>query len=188
MSVTRRLVPALLLAIGFASFAAREASACSALAEPPTLKDLGPNQVVVVGTIGDRIPSGRVFHVERWFNGAAPMTPIIIAFKEGPAVGDCSYPVATGQRLIIAPEMGADGTLAAMLPTLQADPNSDQGRAYLAEAVALYGEGVALEEQAAPGPVAPTPPSSGLVISGLVGAVAVLFGAVAVIARRRTPS
>ena len=118
------------------------AFACSAPFEEPTIRALGPGQVVVVGTIGERVPGGRLFHVERWFNGGVPMTPIVIAFKEGEPVGDCSYPVATGERLVIAPYREADGRLSADLGTLQADPDSDIGRKYVAEASGLFGPGV----------------------------------------------
>ena len=50
-----------------------------------------------------RVANGRLFHVERWFNGGPPTTPIVIGFKEGEPIGDCSYPVAAGMHLIIAP-------------------------------------------------------------------------------------
>jgi hypothetical protein len=121
---------------------ASSALACSPPFEPITIRGLGPQQVVVVGTIGERVAGGRIFHVERWFNGGVPSAEIVIAFKEGEAVGDCSYPVQTGQHLIIAPILEADGRLSADLVTLQADPASDVGQAYLREATALYGPGV----------------------------------------------
>jgi hypothetical protein len=116
--------------------------ACSPPFEPPTIADLGPAQVVVIGTIGERVAGGRLFHVERWFNGDAAVTPIVIAFKEGPAVGDCSYPIETGQHLIIAPVMDG-GRLSAELGTLQADPDTAQGQRYVEEATRLFGPGVA---------------------------------------------
>ena len=115
-------------------------SACSPPLNP-TIEELGPAQVVVVGTIGERVAGGRLFHVERWFNGDAAVTPIVIAFKEGPAVGDCSYPVETGQHLIIAPMM--EGVrLSADLGTLQADPDTADGQRYIEEATRLFGPGV----------------------------------------------
>jgi hypothetical protein len=117
------------------------AFACSPPLEPPTIEDLGPAQVVVIGTIGEPVAGGRLFHVERWFNGDAAVNPIVIAFKEGPAVGDCSYTVETGQHLIIAPVMDG-GRLSADLGTLQADLDTAQGRRYLEEATRLFGPGV----------------------------------------------
>lgn len=119
---------------------ARPVLACSPPFKP-TIEELGPAQVVVVGTIGERVVGGRLFHVERWFNGDAAVTPIVIAFKEGPAVGDCSYPVETGQHLIIAPMMEG-GRLSADLGTLQADPDTAQGQRYVEEATRLFGPGV----------------------------------------------
>jgi hypothetical protein len=119
-----------------------DASACSPSFERPTIRALGPAQLVVVGTVGDRVPGGRLFHVERWFNGGEPGTPIVIGFKEGEPIGDCSYPVSTGERKIIAPSREPGGRLYADLVTLQADPASPEGKLYLDEAIALFGPGV----------------------------------------------
>jgi hypothetical protein len=124
------------------------AAACSPPFERPTIEALGPGQVVVVGTIGEPVAGGRLFHVERTFNGAS-ITPIVIAFKEGEPVGDCSYPVHAGERLIIAPFMEDGGRLSADLGTLQADPASEDGKRYLAEAEALFGPG-SLPDEAEP--------------------------------------
>ena len=130
---------------------------CSPPFEEATIRALGPTQLVVVGRIGERVAGGRQFHVERWFNGGAPVTPIVIAFKEGEAVGDCSYPITTGASLLIAPDVEPDGRLSANLLTLQADPSTDQGRKYLAEATALFGPGVV--PAAAPDAPAPAEPA-----------------------------
>ena len=116
------------------------AAACS----PPlnqNLRELGPEQVVVVGTTGEPVAGGRLFHVERAFNGV-DTTPILIAFKEGEPIGDCSYPVQAGTRLIIAPWRDPDGTLRADLGTLQADPDSEDGQRYVAEATDVFGPGI----------------------------------------------
>ena len=126
------------------------AAACSPPFNP-TIRELGPEQLVVVGTVGERVPGGRLFHVDRWFNGGEPGTPIVIAFKEGEPIGDCSYPVATGERKIIAPVREPDGRLSADLGTLQADPASADGRRYLGEAIDLFGEGVIMEVVTRPG-------------------------------------
>ena len=135
---------ALLLVMALAVLLPARALACSPPFERPTIAALGPAQVVVVGTIGERVAGGRLFHVERSYNGGVTATPIVIAFKEGEPVGDCSYPVSTGANLIIAPYREANGRLLADLSTLQADPASDDGRRYVAEAEALFGAGVAL--------------------------------------------
>ncbi len=139
--MNHRWLRALLLGVALAvGFPASTAVACSPPFDP-NIRELGPAQIVVVGS-RERVPSGRLFHVERWFNGGEPGTPIVIAFKEGEPIGDCSYPVATGERKIIAPWREPDGRLSADLGTLQADPNSEDGRRYLNEAVALFGPGV----------------------------------------------
>ena len=106
----------------------------------PSIGELGPDQIVLVGTTGERVDGGRLFHVERAFN-ATFTSPVVIAFKEGEPVGDCSYPVDPGRHLIITPYREPDGRLSADLGTLQADPESDTGIGYLAEAIELYGGG-----------------------------------------------
>ncbi len=161
------------------------AYACSPPFEEPTIRALGPAQVVVVGTIGERVEGGRLFHVQRSYNGGVTRSPIVIAFKEGEPVGDCSYPVSTGANLIIAPLREPDGRLSANLSTLQADPGSDLGRRYVAEATALFGPG------GVPPTTAPVTPSSsrsadvGLLAAVLAAGVGLLFVLVIVIARRR---
>jgi hypothetical protein len=135
----RRLSPiigALLAVLATAS----PAMACSPPFNP-TIEELGPSQVVVVGTIGEPVAGGRLFRVERAFNGPST-TPIVIAFKEGEPVGDCSYPVHAGERLIIAPFMEENGRLSADLGTLQAGPDTPDGLRYLNEAEALFGPGI----------------------------------------------
>ena len=64
----------------------------------------------------------------------------------GRARGDCSYPVASGTRLVIAPWREPDGTLSADLGTLQADPRSEDGQRYLDETAQLFGAGAVPEE------------------------------------------
>ncbi len=138
-----RPVARLLLADAFlvaALVAPAQALACSPV-QDPTIAALGPEQVVLLGVTGDKLPAGREFHVERVWNGNVPTSPIVIAFKEGEPVGDCSYPVASGTRLVIAPWQEPGGTLSADLATLQADPQSEAGQRYLAEAEQLFGEG-----------------------------------------------
>ena len=115
------------------------ASACSPPFNP-SIGALAPEHIELVGTTGERVDGGRLFHVERAFN-ATVTTPVVIAFKEGEPVGDCSYPVDPGQHLIIAPFREPDGRLSADLGTLQADPASEAGSGYLAEATELFGQG-----------------------------------------------
>jgi len=143
----------------------------------PTIRALGPGQIVVLGTIGERVPGGRLFHVERWYNGGVPATPILIAFKEGEAIGDCSYPVSAGTRLIIAPEMEAGSRLSANLATIQADPDTPEGRRWVEEATALFGPGVV------PEPLAREPftetgiPPLVIVAAALLGLLGAVVGA-----------
>ena len=158
--------------------------ACSPPFEP-TIRALGPAQVVVVGTTGEPVAGGRAFHVERWFNGDRPPTGLlVIAFKEGAPVGDCSYRVSAGSRLIIAPYHESDGRLSADLGTLQADPASEMGRKFVVEAMALFGPGLAIAADAVPGPgrgQADEAPSA-IIIAALLG-LAVAMAAWSVRAR-----
>lgn len=158
------------------------ALACSPPFEDPTIRALGPDQLVVIGTTGERVPGGRLFHVERWFNWPDPGTPIVIAFKEGEPMGDCSYPVAIGTHLIIAPLRQPDGRLSADLGTLQADPTTDAGRRYVAEAIALFGPGVVPEPELAQAASVPSGPEPWWFV--LAAALLAVFGLV-VLRRRR---
>ncbi len=177
------LVTTFAVAAGLVS--ATPVAACSPLEDPPTLVDMPHDQLVVVGTTGDPAPGGRWFHVERWFNGGEPVAAIVIAFKEGEPIGDCSYPVAKGTRLIIAPDVNEQGRPAAAIYTLQAPPDSPEGQAYLAEAIALYGPGVLPPR--APEP-APTPLTILDILPVLLVGVLVAVGLVAFVDRPRRRS
>ena len=170
--------------------------ACSPPFEQPTIKALGPGQVVVVGMTGERVAGGRLFHVSRWFNGPAPTTPILIDFKEGAPVGDCSYPIGAGVPLIIAPLMDG-GRLSADLATLQADPASDLGRGVshrggvTVRAWRRAGRGAdSLRRQARnlSTPHATFAPDRAAVAAFLVVSVTSVFVGVVVLARRRSSS
>jgi hypothetical protein len=151
--------------------------ACSPPMEPWTIEDYGPDAVVIVGTTGEPAQGGRWFHVERWFNGGEPLPAIVIAFKEGPAIGDCSYPMESGRRLIIVPTPNEEGRLAADLGTLQADPTTPEGQAYLAEAQALFGPGVVPE--APPEEPVPLALDPGTAIALVVAAIGGIIGVLA---------
>ena len=165
---------------------AAPALACSPPFERPTIEAMGPGQVVVVGTTGDRVPGGRLFHVERAYNGGITTTPIVIAFKEGEPIGDCSYPVSAGTHLIIAPYREPDGRLYADLSTLQADPASEDGRLYVAEAESLFGDGtIPIEIATATAELQAYPlPPIGFIVAIAVAVVAGIV--VLVVARRRS--
>jgi hypothetical protein len=193
MSSRNRVVLALLGCLAVSFLLPASSLACSPPFEKPTIRALGPGQVVVIGTVGEQVSGGREFLVERWFNGGQPAASITIAFKEGPASGDCSYPVAAGTRLLIAPEI-QDGRLAANLVTLQADPTSEVGLAYIAEATALYGPGIAFGPgvPSSTAPLVPNPastPEPWLLFAALATAGVLLFAMVALLATksRRSP-
>jgi hypothetical protein len=127
--------------------------ACSPPSPEPTVTALPEGAVVLVGTTGDKVEGGRLFYVERVYAGNVPTSPIVIAFKEGEPIGDCSYPMSSGVHLVIAPNQEPDGSLHADLVTLQADPASALGQQFIAQAQARYGDGLV--------PSGPTAPVSG---------------------------
>ena len=131
----------------------------------------GPDAVVLVGTTGEPAPGGRLFHVERVYNGPqVTESPIVIAFKEGEPIGDCSYPMEAGRHLVIVPEVDSNGMPGAGFATLQADPASPEGQALIAEAETLFGPGtvpVATVE-----PPASDIPAPYLLIAAVVGIIA----------------
>ena len=175
--------------IGLLLVATSPAVACS-VAGDMAIKDLGPDQIVLVGTIGDRVAGGRVFNVERVYNGP-PTAQIFIAFREG-QYDDCTYEATEGTRLVIAPDRGDNGRLRADLGTIKADPASDDGRRYIAEATALFGPGIApgtvvIEE--APASEQTQVPMLGedvrLPLIVVAAVVVLLFAVVVVLARRQ---
>jgi hypothetical protein len=159
--------------------------ACSPPSPEPTVTALPQGAVVLVGTTGDRVEGGRQFYVERVYAGNVPASPIVIAFKEGEPIGDCSYPMSSGVHLVIAPNEEADGSLHADLVTLQADPASALGREFIAQAQARYGDGVVPA-----GATAPVSTTTGgdlrLALVATVGAAAV--GVWILLRRRRRHS
>lgn len=159
------------------------AAACSP-PRNPTINDVEPTQIVVLGTTGERVAGGRLFHVERAWNDRGLTTPILIAFKEGEPVGDCSYPVSAGTRLIVTPEM--DGArLSADLGTLQAHPDSETGRRDVAEAVARFGPGI-VPTQTTPEPAeTASGPDVTLAVVGVGLGLVALLGTIVVIGRVR---
>jgi hypothetical protein len=172
VSLGQRVAASIVAALALVWLIPTHTLACSAPFEP-TIRELGPAQVVVVGTTGERVAGGRAFHLERMFNGEMPPTGmLVIAFKEGEPIGDCSYPVSAGTRLIIAPYREADGRLSADLGTLQADPASADGQRYVAEAIALFGVGVV---PPAPPDVVDVQPPWLLILGGVVGAIGVVI-------------
>lgn len=135
----------------------------------PTIAELGPDQVVVVGTTGDSTEGGRLVDVERVDNGQITTTSIVIVFKEGEPVGDCSYPVSPGEHLIIAPISEPEGRLSADMGTLQAEVTSRPGRDTSTPAQSLFGAGTVPQSAGAP---ASNRVADGLVL--VVGGVALL--------------
>lgn len=186
MRILGRMIAAGALAATLATAISPVAFGCSPPFEKPSIRGLGPAPVILLGTTGERVSGGRLFHVERAWNIVAT-TPIVIAFMEGEPSGDCSYLVTEGEHLIMAPDR-IDGVLAANLVTLQADPASDVGRRYLADAGALYGPGIVPEtavQSSVPGPVGGSAlPDLIPLVAGLLGGLA-MFGLVIVIARRQ---
>lgn len=149
----RRRLVICLIAAGLAALVPGAASGCSPVGYR-SLTDLPAGQVFLVGTTGEAAQGGRTFHVERAWNHQVPRNPIVIDFHEGVSQAACGMAVGAGTRMFVAPYDGG-GLLEVNLATLLANPESEHGRALIAEAVALYGAGV-VPQPAEPGePAAP---------------------------------
>ena len=95
--------------------------------------------------------------------------------------------MSAGTDLIIAPYFEADGRLHASLATLQADPSSEQGQKYLAEAMSLFGPGVVPPPapEVAPAPERGSALEIGYVVLAFAAGALLVFGVLALVGRRR---
>jgi hypothetical protein len=146
----RRVVGAGAALAGFLGLLAPSTALACSPPFDPSIEALGPDQVVVVGTIGEPMPGGRHFRVSRWFNGPDPRADLLIAFKEGDPVGDCSYHPTIGEPMLIAPYLEGNGRLSADVATLQAPIGSDEATRYVAEAERLFGPGTVMHPAEVP--------------------------------------
>ncbi len=135
----RRLVIGLIAAV-LAALLPATATACSPVGYR-SVSDLPAGQVFLVGTTGEPVQGGRGFHVERAWNHQVPKNPIVIDFNEDLPQAACGMVVSSRSLMFVAPFDGG-GMLEVNLATLVADPDSEHGRALIAEAVAAYGPGV----------------------------------------------
>jgi len=149
-SPVRRVVGAGAALAGFLWLVAPSTALACSPPFDPSIEALGPDQLVVVGTIGEPMPGGRHFRVSRWFNGADARADLVIAFKEGDPVGDCSYHPTIGQPMIIAPFVEGNGRLSADLGTLQALIGTDEASRYVQEAEQLFGPGTVMHPAESP--------------------------------------
>ena len=104
---------------------------------------LRPRPVVLIGTTGGPgrgwtgVPCRALVQPHQ-----SPAT-IAIAFNEDEPIGDCSYPIIPGMHMVLAQYQDVPGRLSADLGTLQAHPDSDLQRQYIAEAERLFETGSA---------------------------------------------
>jgi hypothetical protein len=172
--------------------------ACSCVRFAPsdigTYKD-DPGTVVFVGTVQSMNidPANEFGHsrgqlqVDLVFHGDIPSTLMPV---EGGGGGDCTMHLEAGQRMITA--AGFDGVvITPRLCSPYGDPITPDGQELIAEAVKAYGPGVRppdapplpTDPPASPNPAADT--ALPLIVASIVGVVIALFGAVALLARRR---
>ena len=158
--------------------------ACSCLQQ--TVNDLPADAIVIIGRVGERSGGARPLAVERWFNGPGMTDVLVIAFQEGEPIGDCSYPVATGERKFIVPDREG-AMLISHLCTMQAPVDTDYGRELIAAATAHYGPGVVPEATVASPSLSESPEDAGPLVAVAVAlaiVVAALFGGLVILARR----
>jgi hypothetical protein len=199
-----RSIPRLLLAaltlngalLAGALAAPRVTFACSC--DPTSNDDIGrfkgePGVVVFVGTVRSVSPPeeslGRFLgelEVELVFKGDIPSSLMPVVGGRG---GDCTLRLVPGQDMIAAALFdGIRITPALCMPF--ADPDSRRGEALIAAAEQAYGPGVPPPEGPPTDNDVPVPPGgeperARVVLASVLGLAIGLFGAIAVLSRRR---
>lgn len=163
--------------------------ACSCVAPMPTLAELAqePGTSIVVATVGQALPDRTPLAVEGWFRGS--MDSDVIWIHGGMNMGtSCDIFLEAGQSYVLVLYRGEGGIYSANSCTPSGQVGTVAGDNLLAETGTLFGDAQA---PPTPEPVAPTPIDLAPWPGGLawaaagVAIAAGLFGAIALLARRR---
>ena len=169
-------------------------AACSCVPDPPTIAELaqeGPI-AVIVGVVGQQLPDRTPVAVETWFHGEGP-TDVVWVSGGSQQMTSCDPVMSAGERRLMVLH-GRPGELYSSSPCVANGVLGTQsGDSALAEAVAAFGSG-----QGPPTPEQTDPPASlqeptpslgsgALWIVVAVGAAALMFGGIALLALRRQP-
>jgi hypothetical protein len=155
----------------------------------PTLAELAqePGTSIVVATVGQALPDRTPLAVEGWFRGS--MDSDVIWIHGGMNMGtSCDISLEAGQSYVLVLYRGEGGIYSANSCTPSGQVGTVAGDNLLAEAGTLFGDAQA---PPTPEPVAPAPIDLAPWLGGLawaaagVGVAALLFAAIALLARRR---
>lgn len=187
-SLLTAVLPLILLLAAFA--APPPIRACSCMQPEPMAAYRGdPLKLVFVGTIASAGPAGVEVAVERWFQGASAAVVRLAGEMFGDGGASCQTPLPpVGSRWIYVAYIANPGEQPQVnLCTPHARMDTPEGEAMTKEALAAFGSGAPPVGPPAGPEVEPTPPLLGpaIALGGAALLGVVLFGAVAVIGRRR---
>ncbi len=165
--------------------------ACSCVAPLPSLAEVvDRDQVtVVLGTVGRPLPDRTPIAVEAWFHGAAP-TDVVWLMGGTNMATSCDVFMSVGERRLLVLRGGEEGLYSTNLCLPGGLIGTPEGDALLAEATEVLGSGQS-PPPPEPAPNAPldlSPWLGGLTwVAAAAGLGLLMFGAIALIARRRPP-
>lgn len=193
MRIARALAAAFVLAVASLVAHGVEAPlrvvACSCVAPMPTLAELAqePGASIVVATVGQALPERTPLAVEGWFRGSIESD--VIWLHGGINMGtSCDVFLEAGRSYVLVLYRGEGGLYSTNSCTPSGQVGTVAGDNLLAEAAALFGDAQA---PPTPEPVAPTPIDLAPWLGGVAwaaagaGVAALLFAAIALLARRR---
>ncbi len=172
--------------------------ACSCVAPLPTLAEVAREEgvSVVVGTVGRALPDRTPIAVEGWFVGGAPHEDVVWLTGGSEQMTSCDIFMSAGERRLLVVYRGDAGLYSANSCAPSGLLGTPDGDALLASAIESFGDAIVpVAPEPEPESVTPiaTEPSpmigQGLVwVAAAVGAGVVLFGVIALVARRRPNS
>jgi hypothetical protein len=164
-------------------------SACSCVAPMPTLEELArePGTDIVLASVGQALPDRTPLLIEGWFHGT-PETDVIW-IRGGANMGtSCDVFLDAGRSYVLVLYRGDDGLYATNSCTPSGQVGTEAGDNLVAQATSLFGTAQA-PPTLEPGPAAPVdlaPWTGGLTwVAAAAGAGVLLFGLIALLARRR---
>jgi hypothetical protein len=164
-------------------------SACSCVAPMPTLAELArePGTSIILASVGQALPDRTPLVIEGWFHG--PAESDVIWIRGGANMGtSCDVFLDAGSSYVLVLYRGEDGLYSTNSCTPSGQIGTEAGDHLVAEAMAIFGTAKA-PPSPEPEPAAPVdlaPWTGGLVwVAAAAGAGIMLFGLIALLARRR---
>lgn len=164
-------------------------AACSCVAPMPTLAELArePGTDIVLASVGQALPDRTPLLIEGWFHGAPESD--VIWIRGGANMGTaCDVFLDAGRSYVLVLYRGEDGLYSTDSCTPSGQVGTEAGDNLVVQATALFGTAQAPPtpepEPAAPVDLAPW--TGGLIwVVAAAGAGVLLFGLIALLARRR---